>query len=91
MPVVVEDMLRDTTISRIRPAAVMAQKTLDHVVCDAIKSITTSFTGQSSMATSFIVLEIPSGMTIRFWVETLALPITPLSLIIGRLETQAIT
>ena len=84
-------VVRYNYIQNTHLPGVMAQKTLGHAACDVIRSMTISFTGQSSMATSFIVPEIPSGMTIRFWVETLALPITPLSLITGRLETQAIT
>ena len=95
-PVVVEDTLSDTIISRIRPAGVMAQKTVGPrgLRCDQVYDNIFYWTIPNMEATSFHGSgRIPSGMTIRFWVETLALPITPLSLIYrrGGLETQAIT
>ena len=45
---------------------VMAQKAVRYAVSDAIKSITTPFTGQSAMVVTPIVLAAPSGTTTLF-------------------------
>jgi hypothetical protein len=44
----------------------MAQKAVRYAVSDAIKSITTPFTGQSAMVVTPIVLAAPSGTTTLF-------------------------
>ena len=62
----VEDMSRDITMFRTPLLEVMAQKAVRLAVSDAIKSITTPFTGQSAMVVAPIVLAAPSGTTTLF-------------------------
>src|SRR5262249_8645429 len=62
----VEDMSPDITTFRTPLLEVMAQKAVRTAASDAIKSITTPFTGQSAMLVATIVLAAPSGTTTLF-------------------------
>ena len=59
-------MSQDITMFRTPLLEVMAQKVVRIVEYDAIKSITTPFTGQSAMVVTPIVLAAPSGTTTLF-------------------------